>query len=211
MKWMKKEVRQVDTHPSMSEASRRIEKIFGTELMKRMPKNIQTSWIESECNYLYHTQANMTDGTPISIMYQKIFESYIEDKIVRDWRSQHISHHYPQPRSGTAKTLSHVLQKKYQLSYGKILSCLQSAWDEEIIQDFASYIQRHPVYPILIKYLSELKEILKNKAFTSKRHSGIVKTEQIAQIRDYFIWSNEGKDGLFIELYTHDYKLFEAR
>ena len=187
MKWMKKEIQQSHSDSNFIQAQKEIQNIFGDNY-SHIPASEQISWIESEQKHLHYQENTPLDGIIVTIMYQKIFESHIEQNITKSWRQSHRTNSYPKPQGSLSKMLMHVLKKDYHLSYGKIISLLEiQDIQEDIITDFKDFLHTHTYHPILLRYLPELKNILKNETFTGKRHAGVVTKQQVQEVRDCFL------------------------
>jgi hypothetical protein len=118
------------------------------------------------------------DALPIVLAYQKIFDAWIEERLISPWRENERGGHTTLISIPLEKDLTNILTKKYTLSIGRLYQILEMIREDNVSGIFLgkllSYWEKEipDIFNIIIssEFFLLFSEIMTREIFSKKRH-----------------------------------------
>lgn len=163
--------------------------------LENAPKYTLERLIDAEIYWNTLQKYPQMDALPIILAYQKIFDAWIEEKLITPFRITHKNIEYSRQNTPLDIDIRNIITKKYSLSIGRlyqiltfvregenidgILFVLIDFWKKNIPEIFESLVSE--------KFFGEFTELIDRELFTRKRHESKVSYGDAQKIREIMI------------------------
>lgn len=201
--------------------TRKIIQKFGDSL-SHAPRHTLERLIDAEIYWNTLQQYPQMDALPIIIAYQKIFDAWIEEKLVNPWRIQNKKNRFWRPESIIEQDIINLVEKKYTLSIGRLYQLLQYIRDSGVSVISSEAIAESRNLPPVLKelllfwkmkysdildalvsdeFFIPFQSLVEREIFSRKRHECKVTYADARFTRDILIGTN-GEKGLFESIFA---------
>jgi hypothetical protein len=232
-KWMRREIQgsisKIQREQSKQRTRKAMGNMFETEWLDILTRRILEQFDDSLNNAPKYTLERLIDAEiywntlqrypqmdalPIVLAYQKIFDAWIEDRLIAWWRNQqsHLTPWNTHPHADKHNTdaididIANIRNKKYTLSIGRLyqIILLIREWNtlHWNLWNLVSFWkdQNSNLVDILIsdEFFVPFTELMNREVFTRKRHESKVNYSDAKRIREVMIDETNRKS--FLEL-----------
>ena len=178
--------------------ARRIHDTFGDNL-EHAPEYTLERLIDAEIYWQTLQKYPTMDGLPIVLAYQKIFDAWVEAKLISAWRKNNKwSTKGGMFMSPIDRDIQNILTKDYTLSIGRFYQILKMVRDNEKLPLFVSALVefwKKEIPEILATLVSDafflpFSLLMEREIFTKKRHEKKVTFSDVKKTRWLLLESN---------------------
>lgn len=214
-KWMRREVQSsialVKREELQRSTRRHFENIFeeeGSEMMTKQVLSIFSDVLENAPKYTLERLIDAEiywetlqkyphmDALPIVLAYQKIFDAWIEERLIKDFRKSKKSMKLSQePVSSLEKDIENILSKDYSLSVGRLYQIVTSFRNHEkpaeivgnLLEYWSTKIPNILTLLISDEFFLPFAEIMEREVFSKKRHENKVSFVDAKSTREILV------------------------
>ena len=163
--------------------------------LENAPKYTLERLIDAEIYWNTLQKYPQMDALPIILAYQKIFDAWIEEKLITPFRITHKNTEYSRQNTPLDIDIQNIISKKYSFSIGRLYQILslvlewkEVSWNVWAIITF--WKDNFPsTFEVLIseEFFGEFTELMDRELFTRKRHESKVSYSDAQKIREIMI------------------------